>query len=108
MASVGDPRARHGCQIALSFREELHAIEAVLAGQGVALCSDVIVADDLASGALVKVLDFALPGYGFYPAYALDHPRRATIEVFVKWISAVAGYEGVAPASRANPSRRKA
>jgi LysR family glycine cleavage system transcriptional activator len=91
IASVGDPRARHGCQIALSFREELHAIEAVLAGQGVALCSDVIVADDLASGALVKVLDFALPGYGFYPVYDLDHPRAATIEVFVKWISAIAG-----------------
>src|SRR5215471_20326519 len=32
MASVSDPRAR---QIALSFREELHAIEAVLAGQGI-------------------------------------------------------------------------
>jgi LysR family transcriptional regulator, glycine cleavage system transcriptional activator len=108
MASVGDPRARHGCRIALSFREELHAIEAVLAGQGVALCSDVIVADDLASGALVKVLDFALPGYGFYPVYALDHPRRGTIEVFVKWISAIAGGEGVAPASRANFPRTKA
>jgi cold shock protein len=42
-ASVSDPRARQGCQIAVSFREELHAIEAVLAGQGIALCSDVIV-----------------------------------------------------------------
>jgi LysR family transcriptional regulator, glycine cleavage system transcriptional activator len=91
MASAGDPRARHGCQIALSFREELHAIEAVLAGQGVALCSDVIVADDLASGALVKVFDLALPGYGFYPVYAPGHPCRETIEVFVRWISAVAG-----------------
>jgi LysR family transcriptional regulator, glycine cleavage system transcriptional activator len=108
MASVGDPGARHGCQIALSFREELHAIEAVLAGQGVALCSDVIVADDLASGTLVKVLDFALPGYGFYPVCAPGHPRRTTIEIFVQWISAVAGYEEVALAGRANPSGRKA
>jgi LysR family transcriptional regulator, glycine cleavage system transcriptional activator len=90
MASVGDPRARQGCEIALSFREELHAIEAVLAGQGIALCSDVIVADDLASGALVKAFDVALPGYGFYPVYALDHPRRAVIENFVRWISTVA------------------
>jgi hypothetical protein len=32
------------------------------------------VADDLASGVLVKVLDLALPGYGFYPVYASDHP----------------------------------
>jgi LysR family transcriptional regulator, glycine cleavage system transcriptional activator len=90
-ASTTDPAARHACNIALSFREELHAIEAVLAGQGVALCSDVIVADDLASGALVKLLDLALPGYGFYPVYAPDHTRRITIELFVQWISAVAG-----------------
>jgi LysR family transcriptional regulator, glycine cleavage system transcriptional activator len=87
MASVNDPRARSGWQVALSFREELHAIEAVLAGQGIALCSDVIVADDLASGALVKPLELALPGYGYYPVYAPNHPRRATIEVFVQWIS---------------------
>jgi len=105
-ASASDPGARHRCQIALSFREELHAIEVVLAGQGVALCSDVIVADDLASGALVKLLDLALPGYGFYPVYAPDHTRRTTIEVFVQWISAVAGYKEVALAGRADlPSR---
>jgi LysR family transcriptional regulator, glycine cleavage system transcriptional activator len=90
LASADDPRARQGGEIALSFREELHAIEAVLAGQGIALCSDVIVADDLASGALTKALDVALPGYGFYSVYALDHPRRAVIEIFVQWISAAA------------------
>ena len=28
-------------KVGLSFREELHAIEAVIAGQGVAICSDV-------------------------------------------------------------------
>lgn len=89
MASVSDSRARQGCQIALSFREELHAIEAVNAGQGIALCGDVVVADDLASGALVKAFDLALPGYGFYPVYAPNHPRREIIEVFVEWISNV-------------------
>lgn len=86
----GDERARRESPIALSFREELHAIEAVLAGQGIALCSDVIVADDLASGALVRAVDVALPGYGFYPVYLPNHPHRATIETFVQWISAVA------------------
>lgn len=90
MASAAGPRAR-SCRIALSFREELHAIEAVLAGQGIALCSDIVVADDLASGTLVKAFDLALPGYGFYPLYAFDHPRRAAIELFVKWIRTAAG-----------------
>lgn len=89
MASASDPQAPQECQIALSFREELHAIEAVLAGQGVALCGDVVVADDLASGALVKALDLPLPGYGYYPVFPPNHPRRATIEVFVQWIYAL-------------------
>ena len=104
-ASVNDQPAPQGCQIALTFREEPHAIEAVLAGQGVALCSDVIVADDLASGTLVKALDLALPGYGFYPVYAPNHPRRATIEDFVRWISGLTGREKVARAGSANRSR---
>ena len=34
----------------LSFREELHAIEAVIAGQGIGIFSDVLVARELAAG----------------------------------------------------------
>ena len=75
---------------ALSFREEAHAIDAVLAGAGIAILSDVVVADDLAAGNLVKVLDLALPGYGFYPVYSPDHPRRAVIETFVEWLGQTA------------------
>ena len=104
MASVSDPRVRQACQVALSFREELHAIEAVLAGQGIALCGDVVVADDLASGALVKALDLALPGYGFYPVFAPNHPRRSIIEVFTHWISTVERRQVVARVDRSNTS----
>ena len=38
----------------LSFREELHAIDAVVAVQGMAICSDTVVSHELRSGALVK------------------------------------------------------
>jgi len=38
----------------LSFREELHAIDAVAAGQGIAICSDVVVSRELKSGALSR------------------------------------------------------
>jgi LysR family transcriptional regulator, glycine cleavage system transcriptional activator len=38
----------------LSFREELHAIEAVIAGQGIGIFSDVLVAHELSAGTLVK------------------------------------------------------
>jgi len=86
LASTTDPRAQDLRNVALGFREELHAIDAVLAGDGVAILSDIVVADDLAAGNLVKVLDLALPGYGFYPVYLPDHPRRAVIETFVNWL----------------------
>jgi LysR family glycine cleavage system transcriptional activator len=75
---------------ALSFREELHAIEAVIAGQGVAILSDVLVARELASGALVKALELPLPGFGFYLAHVPDHPRQAVIESFHAWVRSAA------------------
>jgi LysR family transcriptional regulator, glycine cleavage system transcriptional activator len=86
-AACGEPQP---WTIAFTFREEAHAIEAALAGQGVTLCSDVVVADELASGALVKAFDFGLPGYAFYPVFAPDHPRRKTLEAFVHWLRGMA------------------
>lgn len=90
LASTTDPGAHDLRNVALSFREELHAIDAVLAGDGIAILSDVVVADDLAAGKLVKALDLALPGYGFYPVYSPDHPHRAAIETFVNWLGQTA------------------
>jgi LysR family transcriptional regulator, glycine cleavage system transcriptional activator len=74
----------------LSFREELHAIDAVAAGQGIAICSDVLVSNELRTGALVKAHDLSLPGYGFYVAYLPDHPQQSSIEAFSAWMRAVA------------------
>jgi LysR family glycine cleavage system transcriptional activator len=74
----------------LHFREELHAIDAIIAGQGLGICSDVLVAAELTSGALVKVADIALPGFGFYLAYVPGHPRQALIAAFAAWIRSVA------------------
>ena len=66
----------------LSFREELHAIEAVIAGQGIAICSDILVARELESGVLIKAIDIALPGFGFYLVFPPDGPRRAVVDAF--------------------------
>lgn len=74
----------------LSFREELHAIEAVLAGQGVAICSDVLVGPELRDGKLRQLSDITLPGYGFYVAYREDHPKVRSIRTFLAWAQAVA------------------
>jgi LysR family glycine cleavage system transcriptional activator len=73
----------------LSFREELHAIEAVIAGQGFGLFSDGLVAHDLASGKLVKAFDVPLPGYSFYVVRRAGHPREKIIRKFSGWLKSV-------------------
>ncbi|MBL6458766.1 LysR family transcriptional regulator [Belnapia sp. T6] len=70
----------------LHFREELHAIEAVVAGQGIAVCSDVLAARELQNGDIVRAFGLALPGFGFYLAHLPDHPRRSVIDVFTEWV----------------------
>ena len=70
----------------LSFREELHAIEAVIAGQGIGIFSDVLVAHELASGTLVKPFGLSLPGYCFYVVRKPGHPREKVIRAFSAWL----------------------
>lgn len=73
----------------LSFREELHAIDAVVAGQGVAILSDVVVGRELENGSLVKAHPLSLPGYGLYVVWMQHSPRAAVIEAFLSWIRTV-------------------
>ena len=63
----------------LSFREELHAIEAVIAGQGIGLFSNVLVAPELKASTLVKAFDVSLPGYHYYLVHQPNHPREKMI-----------------------------
>ena len=73
----------------LAFREESHAIEAAISGQGVAICSDILVGPELASGALVEVSKLVLPGYGFYIVHRARHPKLASINAFSAWTRSV-------------------
>jgi LysR family transcriptional regulator, glycine cleavage system transcriptional activator len=70
----------------LKFHEEHHGIDAIIAGQGLGLCSDVLVARELRDGRLLRVSDIVLPGYGFYFVYRAEHPRRSTIEALLRWM----------------------
>jgi LysR family transcriptional regulator, glycine cleavage system transcriptional activator len=74
----------------LSFREELHAIEAVIAGQGIGIFSDVLVARELVAGTLVRPFDCSLPGYRFYVVRTSGHPREKIIQNFATWLQSVA------------------
>lgn len=69
----------------LRFHEELHAIEAAIAGQGLAICSNVLVAPELAKGKLVSVSPVTLSGYGFYIVYRPGHPKTSAIRKFIAW-----------------------
>jgi LysR family transcriptional regulator, glycine cleavage system transcriptional activator len=73
----------------LGFREELHAIEAAIAGQGIAICSNILVGPELASGELVPVSPIRLPGYGFYIVHRAKHPKMDLITAFIAWAKAV-------------------
>ena len=72
----------------LSFREELHAVDAVVAGQGIGILSDVVVSRLLERGRLVKAHPFTLPGYGFYILHMPQHPRERAIRDFSAWAKA--------------------
>ncbi len=69
----------------LTFREEMHAIDAVVAGQGVAILSEVVVSHELKRRKLVKAHALTLPGYGFYVVHMPHHPRESIIREFAAW-----------------------
>jgi LysR family glycine cleavage system transcriptional activator len=73
----------------LSFREELHAIDAVEAGQGIAMFSDIVVGRELKAGVLVKAHNLPLPGYGFYVVHVPNHPEQLRIDAFAAWLRSV-------------------
>ena len=70
----------------LSFREELHAIDAVLAGQGIAMLSDIVVERELKNGVLVRAHNLSLPGYGFYVVHVANHPEQPRVDAFSAWL----------------------
>lgn len=80
----------------LKFHEEHHGIEAIVAGQGLGLCSDVLVARELRDGRLLRVSDIVLPGYGFYVVYRAEHPRRGAVEALVRWMQRQAAIPALA------------
>jgi len=72
----------------LSFDQDLHIIEAAIAGQGIAICSDVLIADAVNDNSLRLVSSIELPGCGFYSIHRAGHPKIKMIEAFDAWIRA--------------------
>ncbi|TCS64778.1 transcriptional regulator GcvA [Varunaivibrio sulfuroxidans] len=75
------------------------AVQAAVEGQGVLLGRSTLVADDLASGRLVKPFDISLPAeYAYYVVCPRARADRPKIKAFVEWIRGeVAGPAIAAP-----------
>jgi LysR family glycine cleavage system transcriptional activator len=71
----------------LTFTDESHAIQAAIAGQGVALLDLMLIAHELASGALVQPFGPVLSGYRcflVYPEAAMESEKIAAIRSWIR------------------------
>ena len=71
----------------LSFTDEIHAVQATVAGQGVGLLSLTLVSEELASGVLVQPFPLSLESYRYdlvYSSRAVDRPATSLLRSWVK------------------------
>jgi LysR family glycine cleavage system transcriptional activator len=68
------------------FNDESSAIQATIAGQGVALLSLALVAAELASGALIQPFGPALEGLRYNLVYPVDAEIRPPVTVLRNWV----------------------
>jgi LysR family glycine cleavage system transcriptional activator len=70
----------------LRYSDEGHAIQAAVAGQGVALLSLALVAEEIAAGYLVQPFGPAIPGYTYHLAMRADPPPGAAALAVANWL----------------------
>jgi LysR family glycine cleavage system transcriptional activator len=84
-AKAGLPYQRPGSDIV--FTDETHAIQAAVAGQGIALAGVTLVADELATGTLTVPLGPTLTGRGFYLVIPDSHLEDARVGAAREWLT---------------------
>lgn len=77
----------------LEFSDEVNAIQAAVAGQGVALVNLAMVADELATGILIQPCGPELPGHDFRVVWPEGTDLSAEAAVVRDWLVAEAGAE---------------
>lgn len=70
----------------LRFSDEDHAIQAALAGQGVALLSLALVADDLMAGRLRQPFGPTVPGHTYHLVRSAAQTSRPEVEAVLAWL----------------------
>ncbi|MGJ3262928.1 MAG: transcriptional regulator GcvA [Salinarimonas sp.] len=87
LEAAGDAARRTDPDRGLAFSHSDLAIQAALAGEGVALASLPLVLDALADGRLRRLLDIVLPGPGaYYIAYRAEALARPCVATFRAWL----------------------
>ncbi len=74
----------------LRFSDEGHAIQAAVAGHGIALVSLALVADDLEAGHLVQPFGPSIDGHTYHLARYADRPPSAPVQAVTHWLRAQA------------------
>ena len=83
-AAAGLPwKARHG---QLLFSDEGHAIQAALAGQGIALLSLELVADDIAAGRLTQPFGPSIPGHAYHLVRSAGQIPGPHVDSALAWL----------------------
>lgn len=70
----------------LSFTDEIHAVQATIAGQGIGLLSLTLVAEELASGMLVQPFELTLESYQYSLVYSKRARERPGTRVLREWV----------------------
>ncbi|MGH8085383.1 MAG: LysR substrate-binding domain-containing protein [Lysobacter sp.] len=70
----------------LHFSDEVHAIQAAIAGQGVALINLALVVDELRTGLLCQPLGPALEGHDFHVVWSDRHGADADVAEVTRWL----------------------
>lgn len=73
-------------QAGLRFTDEIHAVQATIAGQGVGLLSLTLVAEELASGALVQPFELALESFRYDLVYSERAVERPATRLLRDWV----------------------
>ncbi len=72
----------------LRFSDESHAIQAAVAGQGVAMLSLVLARDEIEAGRLVQPFGPVIDGFTYHLVESSDRPRSAPAELARSWMMA--------------------
>ncbi len=79
--------ARLSAKADLILTDESQAIQAAVAGHGVALLSSILIGDELARGDLVRPLEPTLPGFNYSLVYPPESEHSEPIAVLRAWIN---------------------